>query len=217
MYLMRSFLAVTLVAGGLVMASPASAAPILTATSFSYDLKSSGTSSTLTAAGDGFDFTINTASLIGPLTINYGSPLFTTILQDSAGNPPVEQITLNGTTYTVLLTRTSASISTVPAGLVLTAGEPSTFTVAAQAQFQYTACVEFGHLPICDPSFASPIADITVALPGSLTVSLTANTQQHNYSILSELFVSTPEPASVALTLLGLLPVVLFVRRSRAR
>lgn len=84
MYLMRSFLAVTLVAGGLVMASPASAAPILTATSFSYDLKSSGTSSTLTAAGDGFDFTINTASLIGPLTINYGSPLFTTILQDSA-------------------------------------------------------------------------------------------------------------------------------------
>ena len=188
------------------IAVPAAAnAATLTATNFTYDLTNFGTRSTLSASGSGFNFTTTRAVLIGNLVENYGAPLFIPVLPDDNANPPSGQVTIGGTTYTVLFNRTSAAISIVPS-VVLTAGEPSTLFVPAVAQLQYTACVEFGRLPICDPNFTNPIADITINLPGVLKVDSTENTVMRNYAILDASFVAVtvPEPGSGALWIFGL-------------
>lgn len=141
---MKSYVALFsgLLACALFTACPARA-DTLTATSASYDV-SGGANSTLTASGNGFDFTIHGAQPIGALTINYGSPLTTTIIQYSSANPPEVQITLSGVTYNVYLFLSSGSITTVPSPYILNAGEPATFSVPAQANFLFTACIPMG-------------------------------------------------------------------------
>jgi len=197
-----AFVGLCLASAALTFPAAASAAT-LTATSFSYDLTHFGTSSTLSAAGPGFNFTTTRAVLTGNLVENYGAPLFIPVLPDDNANPPSGQVTIGGTTYTVLFNRSSAAISIVP-GVVLAAGEPSTLFVPAVAQLQYSACVEFGHLPLCDPNFTAPLADITINLPGLLKVDFTENTVMRNYAVLDASFVTVPEPPGTFLWVFGL-------------
>ena len=186
-------------------------ADTLTATSASYDL-SGGANSTLTASGNGFDFTIHAAQPIGPLTINYGSPLITTIIQYSNSNPPEVQVTVGGMNYNVYLFLSSGSITTVPSPYILNSGEPSMFSVPAVANFLFTACIPMGLS--CASTFPD---DISISLPGVLAVSLTPNSgEQNSYTISDESFVSTPEPASVVLLAIGL-PLTLWIRKGKNR
>jgi hypothetical protein len=190
--------------------------PTLPALSLSVDLPGSGGGCITNFSASGADFSIGGSAgrVCPPQFADVGFPFFGTVGFPSEGTiMGGGTITLAGINYSVTL---SGFVGANENGQspILPSGDNVTLTIPATATGTLVAGC-FLSLPSCGVEF-TPLADLTFNLPGVITVQLSAFPYLPNTDkVDDESFVSTPEPSTAVLLLLGAITLAALSRCRR--